>query len=310
MTVKANPKLEKLLNSQKGKRIVVIGNGPSLLRQDLSGLPECLTIGVNRAYRLPAHNRTVPSDWVPTYACWNDHQLTVMGSDPFAPEEYQDSLACFVADRGLKGFAWQNLVPFKIVPPVDLAVRAVRRGEYRGIVGGLSSCVSAVHLAFCLGAKTVDVIGVDHEYDSIGRVYFYSQPDGDKAHEAGSADPHWRDMAEAWKALASLWPKNSVRSGAPKDVLGLPGYKRVNRFPLLPTTATSGRKPLKAKANGGMVAIDINPDTTYDEGNEVIEGGWIKIERGRPVSVTTVQAEYLCKLKNRDGVCKYVRVGG
>lgn len=284
----------------KDEVVVVVANGPSLLRQDLGWLLEAKTIAVNRAYRLPAHNPTAEG-WAPDFACWIDHTIARQGSDPWHPNVYAGCRGCFVASlelRRAEPTSWGNSIPFDLV---KWDGKPLGR-EYAGVVKGGSSTIAAVHLAFLMGARRVEVIGVDHQYDEAGRSHFYSEPNARLHHSPEGTEETWGAMVVAWSALAASWP-GKVSRRSPADVTGLGDhYPRGRPVRAIAPTATEAPPTIE------FAWVDINPVTSFDTASEFYRGGKVVVRRGNPVKVSRKAASFLLEQRDRRGRAIFVEV--
>jgi hypothetical protein len=148
--------LDPLRNAYAGKRVVLMGNGPSLRRTNWSLLHNEYTIGLNRIYLLKDEMGFTPS----FYVCVNDLVI-----QQFAAE--------IARLPNLKILDWQatsNLTErypeFVCIPslPTNRFHEDIREGWYQG--GTVT--FAAMQLAYYLGFRQVLLIGVDHRFSSQG----------------------------------------------------------------------------------------------------------------------------------------------
>lgn len=202
-----NAKMDRLVGTLEGRRVVVVANGPSLLGQDLRWLADEVTIGVNRAHLLPLYNHDLPRDWCPTFAAWIDHHKV-----DFPPTVYTRCEATFVYRQELERTTgipkeWPNLVPFDALTFNRERPRYLWRSRYEGGLVQLgSTTISSVHAAFVMGAEEVWVIGCDHRHDDEGRSHFYSPVGADLIQNAQQQRKTWQTTVESWGCVARSWP--------------------------------------------------------------------------------------------------------
>lgn len=221
-----NDRMAALVGIHEGERIIVLGNGPSLLDADLAWLDGEITMGVNRAYLLPAYNLSLAQDWQPTYAAWTDH-----GRIDYCPSVYAGCQATFTWRHELDGNHpnvrdWPNCVLWDEMAWSDRRAeerRYLLRSEYQGILQLGSTAISACHLAFVLGAAEVVVIGCDGTYDERGRSHFYSPPGVMGLHDYDRMMVAWNNMRQGWLKVQPAWP------GPVIDLSPAPGIGEVYR---------------------------------------------------------------------------------
>lgn len=150
-------RLKSLHNIHKGKRIFVIGNGPSLNCTPLEKLENEYTFGTNRIYLLfdrinwrPSFYTTV--DWRVAPDC-ADEINALSDMTLFFPERFRGLL------RGGDDVYWYWHGP--------TAEKAQRRFSYdmtQGIRGAGSVTGSAIQIAYYMGFDPIYLIGVDADY--------------------------------------------------------------------------------------------------------------------------------------------------
>jgi hypothetical protein len=142
-------------NRYRGERCVIIGNGPSLRKMDLSPLRNEFTFGLNRAYLmfdqigfgtsfLVAVNKYVVEQWapeivaagVPTFVSWHSRRHIPAGASP--------TYLCAIRRPGFYG--------------------DVRHGLW----AGATVTYAALQLAYHMGFQEVVLVGVDHSFVTKG----------------------------------------------------------------------------------------------------------------------------------------------
>jgi hypothetical protein len=148
--------LEPLQGKYRGKRIVVMGNGPSLRKTDWSLLRKEFTIGLNRIYLLREEMGFDPSFFV----CVNDLLIEqFIGEMANVPclKVLDWTAAARHADR------YPDLVCIPFLPTYRFHTD-ITRGWY---MGGTVT-FAAMQLAYYLGFSQVILIGVDHRFNTTG----------------------------------------------------------------------------------------------------------------------------------------------
>lgn len=150
------PSLADLKDSLSGERIFILGNGPSLLKTDLSRLRDEYTIGMNRLYLHYEQMR-----YQPTFYCSvNAHVLRQFGGE--------------IAALGSIKFLGVEGKPFV---PNTWNAHFLEYGDplifYRDIsrhiwATGWTVTFNALQLAFHLGCSEAVLVGVDHSFPQAG----------------------------------------------------------------------------------------------------------------------------------------------
>jgi hypothetical protein len=183
-----NEKLFALRNCHKGRRAVIIGNGPSLKVEDLDCLKDEITFASNKIY-LAFEN----TDWRPTY-------LTV--TDSVVAKNINEQLRSIDLCR-VFGHA-----TFPLFDDCDDIVfgnpPASAPSEWdlvKGVRTGYSVLYWDLELAFWMGIREVYAIGLDFSFD------VSSKPTGEKAMgndvlvsagEVNHFHPDYRPKGETW----------------------------------------------------------------------------------------------------------------
>lgn len=155
-----NRMLRNLKDSCQGKRCFIIGNGPSLTKEDLELLKNEVTFASNRIYRI--FERT---DWRPTYYAVFDETV---GSDPELPRNI-NALSCkgkFVREQGWHVYrklknacylhTWHNR-KFLDCPQFSTELT-------HGIFTIATVTYTLIQIARYMGFSEIYLIGVDHKY--------------------------------------------------------------------------------------------------------------------------------------------------
>lgn len=161
-----------LRNARKGERAFIIGNGPSILEEDLSFLRDELTIGMNASTLLESRFGFISSYYTlsdsrflshPAKRSWGTTDLAqstvrVLRADL---REFDDQAlatrTCFVNPLGRDGFS------------ANLAA---------GFYFGCTTAMLAIQLAVYLGSSDIFLLGVDLRYPT-ERPRFYAEASPD-----------------------------------------------------------------------------------------------------------------------------------
>lgn len=196
-------RIKHLHNKYIGKRIFIIGSGPSLNRTPLEKLENEYTFGLNRIYLLfdriswrPTFYTTV--DWRMAPDCADEiNSLTGMGITFFFPERFRGLL------REGEDVYWywhcRTKDPVEKIFAYDMS---------KGIRGAGSVTGSAIQIAYYLGFDPIYLIGVDASYkvpdtvkqsgpDKFGhgvKLYLESTQDDDPNH----FDPRYFGKGRRW----------------------------------------------------------------------------------------------------------------
>jgi len=204
--------IESFIGKHDGETIAVVGNGPSLVDQKLDHLVDMTTIGVNRAYMLPDYNPTIPNDWSPTYAAWTDHERI-----DWPVDVYERCRATFVWENEIeqavtKPKEWPNLSTWRErrIEKTDNHIVPIKRSVYDGIIQPGATAISAVHIAFMMGAVSVHVYGCDHALDDNGFSHFYSDRPVENTESMKEIRNQLLNMLASWQMVASIWPGKVV----------------------------------------------------------------------------------------------------
>jgi len=170
----------------KGQRCFVIGNGPSLKKQDLSPLVREITLVTNSFYVHPI----IGEHWQPSYYFLSD---PVYFNDSADLSEY-DKLTSKIqsAPFFVPHFARDFLVTTKALPPERTHYVAVWGGlekeswrakpDLTSVTPGMMTVVQlAIMAAMYMGCSPIYLLGLDHDWLSHGgeHINFYSEQGAD-----------------------------------------------------------------------------------------------------------------------------------
>ncbi len=148
--------LADLRDRHAGERCVIVGNGPSLNRMDLSVLNGETTFGMNRIYMGLARFGFTPSYYVSV--------------NNLVCEQYSDDIAAL---PGLKFLSWRNRHRFSGNPDAIYLRSSAPRQPFatdarEEIWEGATVTYVALQLAYHMGFSKVVLIGVDHRFQVEG----------------------------------------------------------------------------------------------------------------------------------------------
>lgn len=152
-----------LKDSCKGDRCFIIGNGPSLTREDLELLVNEKTFAFNRIYQMYQY-----TNWRPTYYMVVDMSIIQMLNQN--KEKNIGSEYIFLANKRLsQKYKNQNAhqIIFKDVAPIHKNRVILKRisknvSQYFSITQSVT--IQAFELAFYMGFKEIYLLGVDHSF--------------------------------------------------------------------------------------------------------------------------------------------------
>lgn len=166
-------RLKRLKNSQRGKKVVVVCNGPSLLKTDFDRLKGVFTIGMNKINLLFDKTDFRPS--------------CIVSQNPFVVAQNRDFFNTTAIPLFISHF---NAGPIKLRKNVTF-VHEVRYNKKFSmdcsisVYMGPTVTFAALQLAFHLGFQEVALIGCDHNFVTKGAA--------NKLVVAGSTDPNHFD---------------------------------------------------------------------------------------------------------------------
>jgi len=212
-------------NKHRGERIVIAGNGHSLLKMDLKKI-NCPTFGVNRIY--------LHRSWQPTYYCTESKKFCEKNWEHIL--RYEGPRFKFVANRCSQYLTtpklggWQRRCGKRLVW-VNMPKRPVPVNFstccHQVVCHGMNVVYMAMQLAFYMGAQEVVLIGVDFDYPDgqVAAKHFY----GSQLQPGEVLDTsHKAITIEHYKYAHTLFNSGSK----PRIVNATPGSK-LKVFPLV-----------------------------------------------------------------------------
>ncbi len=172
-----NLNIKKFCDIHKGKRVICVGNGPSLKKQNISLLDDEIVIGTNRAYKIfkemnPACEYLVVQDKIRYEEMKSD--LKTISYPIYVTDAQIDALKCSILQNAFKikcARKWNcHIRKLRLSRQVDYGLGFSDDLE-RKIFPGYSVIFPAIQLAAYLGASRVAMIGVDMDYS--GTVSFF-----------------------------------------------------------------------------------------------------------------------------------------
>ncbi len=147
-----------LKNIHKGKRIFILGNGPSLNINDINLLKNEITFAANKIYLL--FNNT---KWRPTYYCVEDD--LVMKQNFKEINNLQSSIKLFPADMLAYSPRIKNGLYYNFIQKRNTSIPLVSNNAMYGIYWGGTVVYSMVQLALYMGASEIFILGVDFTFN-------------------------------------------------------------------------------------------------------------------------------------------------
>ena len=153
--VMTNRRLGQFRNRHKGQRCVIIGNGPSLNKMDLSFLENEITFGMNRIFLL--------------FDKWKFRPTYYVSVNPLVIEQSAEDIRQIDAPK----FLSHKGIPFFNEPGDINFLRSVPQWFFskdprNGICEGWTVTYVAMQLAYFMGFDEVILIGVDHHFVTQG----------------------------------------------------------------------------------------------------------------------------------------------
>lgn len=183
--------LKSMRNIYAGKRCFVIGNGPSLLPEDLNKLCDEISFASNRIYNIYEY-----TDWRPTYyMCIDKNALPFMLDSIKKSGSYKKFLTYHgVRCGGLSDESICYLFPYGRYKVNPYAPKAERLNDdlSKYVTNVATVTVNIIELAIYMGFSEIYLLGVDNNYakklDKNGKVY--NDPSVQSSYFAGMKDSH------------------------------------------------------------------------------------------------------------------------
>lgn len=148
-------------NMHQGKRCFIIGNGPSLTRQDLDALEEEVTFASNRIYRM-----FTQTDWRPTYFVMFDESVAESAGVIDGVNSFECKMK-FVREQGYyiyKKLKGKICYVHTMYSRKYLDNPSFSEDAMKGIYTIASVTYSMIELAVHMGFKEIYLLGMDNRY--------------------------------------------------------------------------------------------------------------------------------------------------
>ncbi|WP_170188930.1 tetratricopeptide repeat protein [Geitlerinema sp. P-1104] len=182
---RSREEIRKFHNKHLGQRCVIIGNGPSLNKMDLSFLKDEICFGTNKIYL--GFKRW---QFLPTY---------YVAVNPYVIEQSVNEInkiSCpkFIGNRGVFHFGFGNDIIFiKTFPQHN---KSFSKRADLGLNEGSTVTYVAIQLAYYMGFSEVILIGVDHYFVTQGTPHKAVVSDGN---DLNHFDPHYFAKGLTWQ---------------------------------------------------------------------------------------------------------------
>jgi len=178
--------LEEYNGRYKGKCCFIIGSGPSLHLQDLSGLISFYTIAVNGGYvKFPQSDYFVSDDWATRG--WSYFSIDLVQSNHTIPLLYDKKLGGAASLFGDRAILFKHRSGHHVTTRYDDDNAANYIWQTRTSLG------SAIHIALIMGFDPLILLGADCCYIDAKR-YFWDFPGEKKPYRLDAHKQHYRPM--------------------------------------------------------------------------------------------------------------------
>jgi hypothetical protein len=192
----------------KGRRCFIIGNGPSLKKQDLTPLAREITLVTNNFYFHPL----ISDDWQPTYYFLSDPQYFdgYVQLSEFAQLNSRITTAKFFVPHFAAEFLEQSqaLPPertFYVATGGGVGEELQRRPDLTTLTPGMQTVVQlAIMVAMYMGCSPIYLLGLDHDWLSHGGedLHFYSDEDAESQPDGHVGNWTYLSLMEA---MSTMW---------------------------------------------------------------------------------------------------------
>lgn len=179
-------KMLKYKDVHKGKRCVIIGNGPSLNKMDLSFLKNEITFGMNKIYL-----GFDKFDFRPTYYV----SVNPLVLEQSASEIKKLNCPRFLSQKGIEYFNTADYLNENIMFLNTQSDWKFRADPLNGLWEGYTVTFVAMQLAYYMGFSEVVLIGVDHNFKATGKP---NEEVVAKEDDASHFDPTYFGKGLAW----------------------------------------------------------------------------------------------------------------
>jgi FkbM family methyltransferase len=151
----SNRKLSEFKDKHQGERCVIIGNGPSLNKMDLSFLKNEITFGMNRIYL--------------GFEKWNFTPDYFVSVNPLVLEQSVEEIVKIPAPKFLSIAGNPHYPDSEDIIYLDnIDLRLFSKDPRQGIWQGYTVTFVAMQLAYFMGFQEIILIGVDHNFQTKG----------------------------------------------------------------------------------------------------------------------------------------------
>jgi hypothetical protein len=183
--------IRKLKNIHNGKRIFVLGNGPSLNSSDLSLLKNEISLAANKIYLMYDETK-----WRPTYYCVEDD--LVMKQNFHDINNVKGSIKIFPADMLAYAPKVEDGLYFNFIQESNYPnLPSVSSDAMVGIYWGSTVVYSMVQIALYMGASEIYIMGVDFSFD-VPKSHDYQKKEIVSEGEVNHFHKDYRKPGEKW----------------------------------------------------------------------------------------------------------------
>jgi hypothetical protein len=150
-------RIEALRDIHRGKRAVIIGNGPSLRIADLSLLQGEITFAANKIFLAFEH-----TPWRPTY--YNVEDPLVIQQNSTKINELRGFLKLLNRNEAAYLSVDESTVLYDLLVLPQVQFPAFSANPHRGLYCGYSVCISSIQWAWFMGVTEIYLIGVDFSF--------------------------------------------------------------------------------------------------------------------------------------------------
>lgn len=157
--ISSRNEIKKLKNKYKDQRCFIIGNGPSLMVEDLEKIKQEKSFSSHRIYKI-----FDSTNWRPDFYCVQDYQLVIASENEISkmPECSKAMMGRFIrlGYPSFKGFLSFRINNKKFYPDLPLFSEDVSKCIYQG----MTVSYMCLQLAIYMGFKEIYLLGIDHSY--------------------------------------------------------------------------------------------------------------------------------------------------
>lgn len=194
----------------KGQRCFVVGNGPSLKKQDISPLANELTLVTNNFY----FHSIISDAWQPKYYFLSDPQYFdgYVTLDEFKAMTARIKSATFFVPHHARDFLEQsNALPlertFYVAATGGTGKEWEKRPDLTTVTPGMQTVVQlAIMVAMYMGCSPIYLLGLDHDWLSHGgnELHFYSEDEAENQPDGHVGEGYWTYLT-LMQAMTTMW---------------------------------------------------------------------------------------------------------